>query len=153
MSRKDNQDMLAGSFILGQIVVGSYLTVIFHSRSTETSLNGWTVLTDVTIIRLQFATLMVGFTAVLLGISNLMPSCHSFKFWWGMPIPQRDIWDNVDTLNTSLDSCVIESRWVMFVIRFRAIRQHLITQMHLLFQFLKCNQLMLRCISTRAIQA
>ena len=50
----------------------SYLTVIFHSRSTETSLNGWTVLTDVTIIRLEFSTLMVGFTTFLLGVSNVM---------------------------------------------------------------------------------
>ena len=60
--------------------MGSYLTVIFHSRSTETILNGWTVLTDVTIIRLEFATLMVGFTTVLLGVSNLIPSFRSFEF-------------------------------------------------------------------------
>ncbi|WZY99840.1 hypothetical protein YC2023_072169 [Brassica napus] len=60
------------------IVMGSYLTVIFHSRSTETSLNGWTVLTDVSIIRLEFATLM------------------------------REIWDIIDTSNTSPDSCVID---------------------------------------------
>ncbi|KAF3569751.1 hypothetical protein F2Q69_00058515 [Brassica cretica] len=63
--------------------MGSYLTVIFHSRSTETSLNGLTLLTDVTIIRLEFATLMVGFTTVLLGVSNLMPSCRSSEFYWG----------------------------------------------------------------------
>ncbi|KAF3496570.1 hypothetical protein DY000_02052357 [Brassica cretica] len=47
--------------------------------STETSLNGLTVLTDVTIFMLEFATLMVGFTVVLLGDSNVMPSCCSFK--------------------------------------------------------------------------
>ena len=48
--------------------MGSYLTVIFHSRSTETSLNGLTLLTDVTIIRLECATLMVGFTTAMLRI-------------------------------------------------------------------------------------
>ena len=66
--------------------MGSYLTVIFHRRSTETSLNGLTLLTDVTIIRLEFATLMVGFTTVLLEVSNLMPSCLSSEFKWGMLI-------------------------------------------------------------------
>ena len=60
--------------------MGSYLTVILHSRSNETSLNGWTVLTDISIIRLEFATLMVGFTTVLLRLSNLMSSCRSFEF-------------------------------------------------------------------------
>ncbi|KAF3576663.1 hypothetical protein DY000_02030198 [Brassica cretica] len=43
--------------------------MFFESKSTEASLNGWTVLTDVTIIRLEFATLMVGFTTVLLGVT------------------------------------------------------------------------------------
>ena len=100
--------MLAGSFILEQIGMGSYLTVIFHSRSTETSLNGLTLLTDITIIRLEFATLMVGFTTVLLGVSNLMPSCRSSEFQWGMLILQRDLWDRIDTSNTSLDLCVID---------------------------------------------
>ncbi|KAG5410816.1 hypothetical protein IGI04_007135, partial [Brassica rapa subsp. trilocularis] len=56
-------------------------------------------------LELEFATLMVGFTTVLLG---------------------RDIWDIVDTSNTSLGSCVIE---------------------------VKSIQLMLRRTSTRAIQA
>ena len=60
--------------------MGSYLTVIFHSRSTKTRLNVWTVLTDVTIIMLEFATLMVGFTTALLRVSNVMPSYHSFEF-------------------------------------------------------------------------
>ncbi|KAF3604024.1 hypothetical protein F2Q69_00035883 [Brassica cretica] len=45
------------------------------------------------------------------------------------------------------------SRWVLFAIRFRAIRLHMITQMHLFFRFLKSIQLMLRRTSTRAIQA
>ena len=31
--------------------MGSYLTVIFHSRITKTSLNGWTIFNDVTIVR------------------------------------------------------------------------------------------------------
>ena len=143
--------MLAGSFIFGQIVMGSYLTVIFHSRSTETSLNGWTVLTDVTIIMPEFATLRVGFTIVLLGFCNLMPSCRSFEFQWGMPILQRDIWDRVDTSNTSPNSSM--SRWVLFVIRFRSIRLHMITHMYLFFQFLKSILLLLRHTSTRAVQA
>ncbi|KAF2540436.1 hypothetical protein F2Q68_00031221 [Brassica cretica] len=108
------------SFVM-QIVMSSYLTVIFHSRSTETSLNGWTVLTDVTIIMLEFATL------------------------------RRDIWDIVDTSNTSPNSSM--SRWVLFVIRFRAIRLHMITQMHLFFRFLKSILLMLRRTSTRAVQS
>ncbi|KAG5375842.1 hypothetical protein IGI04_040438 [Brassica rapa subsp. trilocularis] len=69
------------------IVMGSYPTVIFHSRSTETSLNGWTVFTDVTVTRLEFATLMVGLTTVMLG---------------------RDIWDIGYISNTSPNSCVIE---------------------------------------------
>ncbi|KAF3527505.1 hypothetical protein DY000_02040427 [Brassica cretica] len=45
------------------------------------------------------------------------------------------------------------SRWVLFVIRFRAIRLHMITQMHLFFWFLKSILLMLRRTSTRAVQA
>ena len=60
--------------------MGSYLTLISHSRRTKTSLNGWTVLIDVAIIMLEFSTLMVGFTIVLLGVSNVMPSCRSFEF-------------------------------------------------------------------------
>ena len=60
--------------------MGSYLTVIFHSRSTETRLNGWTVLTGITIIMLEFATFMVGFTTALLRVSNVMPSRRSFEF-------------------------------------------------------------------------
>ncbi|KAG5407849.1 hypothetical protein IGI04_013968 [Brassica rapa subsp. trilocularis] len=64
-----------------------YLTVIFHSRSTETSLNGWSVLTEVIIIMIKFATLMVGFTTVLI---------------------ERDLWNIIDTSNTSPDSCVID---------------------------------------------
>ena len=60
--------------------MGSYLTVIFQSISTKTSLNGWTVLTDVSIIRLEFATLMVGFTTFLLEVNNLMPSCRFLSF-------------------------------------------------------------------------
>ena len=107
-NESENQDMLAGSFILGQIVMGSYLTVIFRSRSTETSFNGRTKIADVSIIMLEFVTLMVGFTTVLLGVSNLMTSYHYFEFQWGMPILQRDIWDRVNTSNTSPDSCVID---------------------------------------------
>ncbi|WZY94045.1 hypothetical protein YC2023_066374 [Brassica napus] len=53
-------------------------------ESTATRLNGWTVLTGVTIIMLEFPTLMVGFTTAL------------------------DIWDRFYTSNTSPDSCVID---------------------------------------------
>ena len=60
--------------------MGSYLTVIFRSRSTETSFNGRTKIADVSIIMLEFVTLMVGFTTVLLGVSNLMTSYHYFEF-------------------------------------------------------------------------
>ncbi|WZZ32518.1 hypothetical protein YC2023_015919 [Brassica napus] len=42
---------------------------------------------------------------------------------------------------------------MLFVIRFRAIQLHMITQMHLFFRFLKSIQLMLRRTSTGAVQA
>ncbi|KAG5383494.1 hypothetical protein IGI04_034964 [Brassica rapa subsp. trilocularis] len=84
--------------------MGSYLTVIFRSRSTETRLNRWTVLTGVTIFMLEFATLMVGFTTVLLGVN---------------------IWDIVDTSNTSPDSCVINVKPMLRRTNTRAVQAKL----------------------------
>ncbi|KAF3539016.1 hypothetical protein F2Q69_00023966 [Brassica cretica] len=49
-------------------VISGHVRSGVSQRSTDTSLNGLTLLTDVTIIRLEFATLMVGFTTV--GVEN-----------------------------------------------------------------------------------